>query len=46
MKKQFILVTVMVLAISAWTLSAMAAPPIRIGSPLLLSGRGGTCRGG
>jgi branched-chain amino acid transport system substrate-binding protein len=40
MKKQFIIFAVVILAISTWTLSAAAAPPIKIGSPLLLSGRG------
>lgn len=40
MKKQIIFVAVVVLVILTWTLSAVAAPPIRIGSPLLLSGRG------
>jgi branched-chain amino acid transport system substrate-binding protein len=40
MKKQSILMVVMFVTILALTLSAVAAPPIKIGSPLLLSGRG------
>ena len=40
MRKKLILMTLMVMAISTWSVSAMAAEPIKIGSPLLLSGRG------
>ncbi len=40
MKKQSILMVVISVTILAWALSAVAAPPIKIGSPLLLSGRG------
>jgi branched-chain amino acid transport system substrate-binding protein len=40
MKKQLTLIMVVFVTILVWTLSAVAGPPIKIGSPLLLSGRG------
>jgi len=40
MKKRTTIISIWVLAISMWSLTVIAAEPIRIGSPLLLSGRG------
>ena len=40
MKKYSIVTALMVLGIITWTLTSFAAEPIRIGSPLLLSGTG------
>lgn len=40
MKKYSIVAALMVLGIITWTLTSFAADPIRIGSPLLLSGTG------
>lgn len=40
MKKHLIVTALMVLGIITWTLTSFAAEPIRIGSPLLLSGTG------
>jgi branched-chain amino acid transport system substrate-binding protein len=40
MRKQLIIVALMVLGILTWSLTSLAAEPIRIGSPVLLSGTG------
>jgi branched-chain amino acid transport system substrate-binding protein len=40
MKKRTTIISIWVLAITMWSLTVIAAEPIRIGSPLLLSGRG------
>jgi branched-chain amino acid transport system substrate-binding protein len=40
MRKQLIIVALMVLGIFTWSLTSLAAEPIRIGSPVLLSGTG------
>jgi branched-chain amino acid transport system substrate-binding protein len=40
MRKKLVLTVLMVIAMSTGSVSAMAAEPIKIGSPLLLSGRG------
>ena len=40
MRKNSLIIVIMVLVVSMWSLTVIAAESIRIGSPLLLSGRG------
>jgi len=40
MRKKLSIVVILALVVSMWSLTVIAAEPIRIGSPLLLSGRG------